>query len=255
MKLPIPSVYGAKDDLLRKVEELSDREIVVVDRVVTSILTPADHFLLDGSWLADEAWGDAFLALLRVHHGLSPEPLGTLQFETAFNDACTVAGWVVDPAAGATNRFYDTVIRKNGTSKVLSLKSTSAKGIRRDLVEISKLTEAAWIQDTRRINDRRDSIVDLFKRYRDSTDSIVILRAFREDDGILYQLVEIPTELFAAVDNLSVEDAQRGTIPFPSDTPVFKVGIDRSDAKVKLSARIDALVIHGEWKISTSMSG
>lgn len=252
MNFPTPSIHGINDDLHKKIDALNEQELVIVNKVVTSILTPADHFLLPQSWIADSAWGEAFLALLRVHHGLSREPLGTLQFETAFNDACQVSGWTVTPAAGATNRFFDTVICKAGSTKVLSLKSTAAKGLKKHTIEISKLTEAAWIQDVRRMADRRDAIINLFKTYRKATDGIIVLRAFKEQDGIRYQMVEIPTALFKAVDSLTIEEAQKGTIPFPSVDPIFKVGIDRSDAKVKLSARIDAVVVHGEWKISTT---
>lgn len=248
-----PAASGdRKTNLHNKIEELNTQEIVIVDKVVTSILTPAEHSLLEGSWLASPAWGEAFLALLRVHHGLSREPLGTLQFEAAFNDACETAGWSVTPAAGATNRFYDTVINKDGQRKVLSLKSTAAAALKPHMVEISKLTEGAWIQDARRQADRRDRIVELFKEYRTVTDGIVILRAFRETNGVRYQLVEIPTELFNEVDTLTVENAQKGTIPFPpgSVVPDFKIGIDRSDSKVKLAVNIKAAVVHGEWKLS-----
>jgi len=241
-----------KTQLHSKIEDLNTQEIVIVDNVVTSIQAPAEHTVLKDSWLTAKEWAEAFLALLRVHHGLSREPLGTLQFEAAFNDASEAAGWTVTAAAGATNRFFDTVIVKDGARIVLSLKSTAAKALKENWVEISKLTEGAWIQDARRQADRRDRIVALFKEYRDITDGIVILRAFRETDGVRYQLVEIPTSLFEAVDSLSVENAQKGTIPFPADAvvPTFKIGIDRSDAKVKLAVHISAVTIHGQWKLA-----
>lgn len=242
-----------KHGLHIKIDRLNAQEIVIVDNVVTAILTPAEHSVLHDSWLTSQEWADAFLGLLRVHHGLSREPLGTLQFEAAFNDACEAAGWSVTPADGATNRFYDTVINKDGVRRVLSLKSTAAKNLKRDTVEISKLTEGAWIQDARRQSDRRDKIVELFREYRTITDGIVILRAFRETDGVRYELVEIPTDLFKSVEDLSIEEAQKGTIPLPmgAATPLFKIGIDRSDSKVKLTGvRIDAITVHGEWKLS-----
>ncbi|MDE8670823.1 hypothetical protein PY310_19820 [Pseudarthrobacter sp. H3Y2-7] len=251
MTTPAPS-GDRKTQLHSKIEDLNTQEIIIVDKVVTSILAPAEHTVLKDSWLTTKEWAEAFLALLRVHHGLSREPLGTLQFEAAFNDASEAAGWTVSAAAGATNRFFDTVIVQDGTRMVLSLKSTAAKGLKENWVEISKLTEGAWIQDARRQAERRDRIVALFKEYRDITDGIVILRAFREEEGVRYQLVEIPTSLFEAVDSLSVENAQKGTIPFPADAvvPMFKIGIDRSDAKVKLHVHIGAATIHGQWKLS-----
>lgn len=243
---------GQKQDLHIKIDRLNAQQVVIVDNVVTAILTPAEHSVLADSWLTTKEWGDAFLGLLRVHHGLSREPLGTLQFEAAFNNACEAAGWKVNPAEGATNRFFDTVITKGSVRKVLSLKSTAAKAMKRDTVDISKLTEGAWIQDARRQADRRDKIVQLFREYRQATDGIVILRAFREVDGVRYELVEIPTELFESVEDLSIEEAQKGTIPLPMGAvqPLFKIGIDRSDAKVKLTGvRLDAITVHGTWKL------
>lgn len=240
-----------RTQLHNKIEDLNTQEIIIVDNVVTSIQAPAEQRVLKYSWLTAQNWAEAFLALLRVHHGLSREPLGTLQFEAAFNDASEAAGWTVSAAAGATNRFYDTVISDDRRRVVLSLKSTAARALKENWVEISKLTEGAWIQDARRQSERRDRIVGLFQEYREITDAIIILRAFRETDGVRYQLVEIPTVLFDAVDSLSVENAQKGTIPFPADAvvPTFKIGIDRSDAKVKLAVHISAVEIHGEWKL------
>ncbi|AOY74474.1 hypothetical protein ARZXY2_4975 (plasmid) [Arthrobacter sp. ZXY-2] len=235
-----------------KIERLNDQEIIVVDDFVSAIMTPVEAALLGDSWLTSEAWGEGFLARLRAHHALSQEPLGTLQFESAFNAACAAAGWEVTPADGATNRFFDTTLVKDGIRKRLSLKASAAKDMKRESVHISKLTEAAWIQDVRRQVDRRDNIVNLFKEYRAGTDGIVMLRAFREVGAVDYQLVEIPTSLFEAVDNLSVEDAQKATIPMPPNAvlPKFKIRVDRSDAKITLtSIRIDAITVHGEWKL------
>jgi hypothetical protein len=242
-----------KTALQGKIEGLDDQEVIVVDDFVSAILTPVESMALEGSWLTTPEWVKGFLARLRAHHALSQEPLGTLQFESAFNAACTSAGWTVTPAAGATNRFFDTTLEKNGVRKRLSLKASAAKAMSRRTVHISKLTEAAWIQDVRRQSDRRDNIVTLFNEYRDATDGIVMLRAFRLTDAVEYQLLEIPTDLFKSVDSLSVADAQEATIPMPSGAviPSFKIRIDRSDAKITLTGiRLDAITVHGEWKLS-----
>ncbi len=158
-----------------KIDELNNQEVEVVDDFVSALLTPVDERLLDDSWLATTTWSEAFLARLRAHHALSQEPLSTTQFEAAFNAACTAAGWTVTPAVGATNRFYDTTIVKDANRRCLSLKASSAKAMSRTSIHISKLTEAAWIQDTRRQADRRTHLVELFREYADVTDAIVIL--------------------------------------------------------------------------------
>lgn len=247
-----------KIKLQDKIEGLDEQEIIVVDDFVSAILTPVESALLGDSWLTSEDWGKGFLARLRAHHALSQDPLGTLQFESAFNAACEAAGWTVTPADGATNRFFDTTLEKNGIRKRLSLKASAAKDMKRNTVHISKLTEAAWIQDVRRQVDRRDNIVALFKEYRECTDGIVMLRAFREVGAVEYQLVEIPTDLFKSVDNLSVPEAQESTIPMPPGAvvPLFKIRIDRSDAKITLTGiRIDAVTVHGQWKLAGAKHG
>lgn len=224
-----------------------------MDDFVAAILTPVAQSLLADSWLLSPEWAIGFLARLRGHHALSEEPLSTTQFEAAFNAASEAAGWTVTPAVGATNRFYDTTIERNGESKRLSLKASSAKDMRRGTVHISKLTEAAWIQDTRRQADRRDRLVQLFGEYREVTDAIVMLRGFRRPDAVLYELVEISTDLFAPVALLSIEAAQKGTIDIPEGqvVPSFRIRVDRSDAKLTLSGiRLDVCTVHGTWELS-----
>jgi hypothetical protein len=115
------------------------------------------------------------------------------------------------------------------------------------------LTEAAWIQDERTQTGRRNRLVELFSQYRRATTSIVILRAFKQSDGgVVYELVEIPTQLFAAVDQLTVAQAQAGTIPIPPEQqpPNFKITVDRSDSKITLAGiRLAVCTVHARWKL------
>ncbi len=207
------------------------------------------------SWLTVQRWAEAFLARLRAHHALNAEPLSTTAFEAAFNAACDAADWEVHPADSATNRFFDTRVVIPGRGDVkLSLKASSAKNMIRPKVHISKLTEAAWIQDARTKVNRRDQIVQLFREYRAQTDSIVMLRCFRlrDSDSLLYELVEIPTALFEPVDELTITQAQATTIPVPSgaETPNLSIRIDRSDAKITITGiRIEVCTVHGTWEV------
>ena len=240
--------------LHQKIDRLDEPEIVVVDRFVDAILTSVEQELTSGSWLTTKFWADAFSARLRAHHALNVEPLSTVAFEAAFNAACVAAGWTTIPADSATNRFFDTIVSiPEGRTIKLSLKATSAKNLRPNYVHISKLTEAAWIQDTRKEQDRYEKIIELFSQYRNQTDSIFILRCFRKNDSSLfYQLVELPTKVFEPVDHLTRAQAQAGTIPIPpdSDKPNFSIRIDRSDAKITVTGiRIETCKIHGTWTI------
>ena len=243
-----------RDDLLRKIHALGAQEIAVVHEFVDSLLVPVTATLLEGSWLTTPDWSEAFLARLRAHHALSREPLSTTQFEAAFEAACDAAGWMVDSSTSATQRFYDTAIAPPGTllSKRISLKASSAKGMSKTFVHISKLTEAAWIQDVRKLADRQDRIIDLFREYRDTTDGIIMLRGFASAAGVFYELVEIPTTLFKPIETLDIKTAQQPTIPVPPDSadPYMKIRIDRSDAKITLTGiRLEVCSVHGRWTL------
>lgn len=217
---------------------------------MTALLEPVATVIRPDSWLADPVWVDAFEARLRTHHALSTDPLAREQFEAAFNIASQEAGWTVVPHPSVTHRFTDTTISRASTSYRLSLKASSAKGMSPGSVHISKLTEAAGIQDVRRQTDRRDLLRTLFTDYRAACDGIVMLRAFTGPDVVRYQLVEIPTSMFGHVDGLTVAQAQDSTIPIPpgAAVPMMKIRVDRSDAKITLTGiRIEHCTIHGEW--------
>lgn len=235
------------------IDALSPQSLSVVSQVIRAINAPAHAVISKDSWLATPEWADGFTARIRAHHALSREPLSTTQFEAAFELACQNAGWDVESATSATQRFYDTRIRIPGERpKSISLKASSAKDMRRNWIHISKLTEAAWIQDARKQADRRNNLIDLFSEYRQYTDLILMLRAFRTKTSVTYELSEIPTSLFIQVGNLSIEDAQQSTIPIPAESavPDFKIRVDRSDAKITLTGiQLEKCVVHGSWEL------
>ena len=246
---------GTLRTLHQKVDRLSAREADVVGAFIDAILTPMYSESLSETWLASIAWTEAFAARLQGYHALSAEPLGTIQFEAAFNHSCQVAGWHVEAAESPTQQFYDTTISETkGALKRLSLKASSAKDMIPSKVHISKLTEGAWIQDARKQVDRRNRIVQLFQNYQESTSAIFMLRGFKGRGGfqVLYELVEIPTSIFDPVIGLNVAQAQKGTINIPPGATRhnrhFAIRIDRSDAKVTLTGiRLDKCVVHGRW--------
>ena len=236
--------------LIERIEQLTEPQIHVVADVVAAMLRPVSVKLNPGSWLADDAWAESFLARLRAHHALSTEPLARQQFEAAFNRACEETGWIVVPEQSATHRFTDTSITKGSVVRRLSLKASAAKDLRPNFIHISKLTEAAGIQDVRRQVDRRDLLRDLFTSYRRACDSIIILRAFANPQQVRYELAEVSTDLFAPVQSITTEQAQPSTISIPPTTtdPDFKIRVDRSDSKITLTAiKIERCTVHGEW--------
>ena len=122
-------------------------------------------------------------------------------------------------------RFWDILV--DGTR--ISLKSSGAKDLREDVLHISKLTEAAWIQDCRSARVRRDHTRELFERYCSEVDAIFQLRYFQ--GKFRYELVEIPVSLFRQVLDVGAShyaaDGPTISIPIGRVPPDFTLRLDR----------------------------
>ena len=181
--------------------------------------------------------------MISAHHGVTVEALGLSSFENAFRSACEAVGWSVDPPGSATQRFVDLTVEASvGQARKLSLKSTAAQGLSTTSAHISKLTEAAWIQDVRSASTRQERTLELFEDYSAAVDAIVMLRAFRVNRTTMphrYQLIEIPTAIFASLAKAprSVFDADGPTIDcaYRNNPAAAQVSLDRSDAKITVN--------------------
>ena len=247
-----------RDRLKARIDTLSPMAVRFVARLVDSLAEAPAPNTVTPTWLTRHPeWIEYFGLAISAHHGTTTEPLGLTSFETVFRNACEALDWPLDAPGSATRRFVDlTLTSADGTTRRLSLKSTAAKNIVEGTAHISKLTEAAWIQDVRSAKARRQRLLELFRDYRAAVDAIVMLRAFREPDTMpnRYQLIEIPSDLFKAL-----EDAPESA--FAADGPVIdcayrglsaaaQVSIDRSDAKITVRRiQLSACTIHAEWRL------
>lgn len=247
------------EKLKARIESLSPMGVRFVARLIDSLSCPprAD---VRGSWITSKPeWVEYFGLAISVHHSNTMEPLGLVSFEVAFRNACEAVGWEVDEPGSATRRFVDVTVQpEDDSDRKLSLKSTAAQRLSATTAHISKLTEAAWIQDVRSARTRRLKTLELFRQYREAVDAIVMLRAFRSGRDAVptkYQLLEIPTAIFA-----SLEDAPQSA--FAADGPTVdcayaeepvaaRVSLDRSDAKITVKQiKLAACTIHAEWYLS-----
>ncbi len=247
-------------ELKKRLDKLSPTGIRFVARMVESLSSPPQAQVKEpGTWLTPE-WIEYFGLALSVHHGTTTEPLAQKAFETVFQNACESVGWKVDKPESETWRFLDLVLqRNNGAEHKLSLKSTAQKRLSAKTVHISKLTEAAWVQDMRTARDRREQTVNLFQQYVDAVDSIMMLRAFRrpkqrQTTPSKYQLIEIPTETFRSLfkSPLHAFNADGPTIDcsYGGFDMAARVSLDRSDAKITIKAiQIAACTEHVTWEI------
>lgn len=244
-------------ELKAKLDTFSAVKIEFVARVMDSLASPPSAEIKQrGTWLTgSEEWIEYFGLALSVHHGATTEPLGLTAFETVFRNACEHLEWPIDPPGSKTQRFVDLTVRPGaGPERRLSLKSTAARNLSRTSLHISKLTEAAWIQDARTSRDRRNLTLELFRQYQAAVTHIVMLRAFREgphEVPSLYQLVEVPANIFDPVQSAPLK-------VFTRDAPLIEcraggntvavVAIDRSDAKITVRrVQLSACTVHAEW--------
>lgn len=245
------------DDLKAKLDAFSPVQIEFVARVVDSLSNPPSLDIREhGTWLTGvPAWIEYFGLALSVHHSATTEPLAISGFEAVFRNACDHVEWGTDPPGSSTRRFVDVIVEPTGdVERRLSLKSTAAKKLSETSLHISKLTEAAWIQDARTPTARRQETQKLFRQYQEAVSHIVMLRAFRggpSEAPRCYQLVEVPAAIFDSIQSEPLAS-------FESDAPKIKcrvgghtvatVAIDRSDAKITVRGiKISACTVHAEW--------
>ena len=244
------------EELKAKLDEFSPVKVEFVSRMVDSLSRPPRaETRRRKTWItASSDWIEYFGLALSVHHGATPEPLAQTAFEAVFRNACEYVRWPIDPPGSLTQRFVDVTVEAGGETRKLSLKSTAERKLSETSVKISKLTEAAWIQDVRTPRDRRDRILELFRQYREAVDAILMLRAFRQGADMpprRYQLVEIPGRVFDSLQEASLRDFERDAPVIEcrvGGKPVAHVAVDRSDAKITVRRiQLSACTVHAEW--------
>lgn len=244
------------EELKARIESLSPMGVQFVARLIDSLASPP-RAEVTSTWITrSPEWVEYFGLVTSVHHSSTLEPLGLVSFEVAFRNACEAVGWEVDEPGSATRRFVDlTVQSDDGSERKLSLKSTAARRLSKTTAHISKLTEAAWIQDVRSARTRSRKTLELFRQYREAVDAIIMLRAFRSARDVLpekYQLLEIPTAIFASLEDVPLSDfaADGPTVDcsYGEEPVAARVSLDRSDAKITVKQiKLSACTVHAEW--------
>ena len=197
--------------------------------------------------LVSDRFEKEFRTTLLIHHYFLRAPLAMNSFDAAFIRAARAADLDILEAPDG-QRFWDVEV----AGRKISLKSTAAASLRARSLHISKLCEAAWIQDARTATQRERDTKRLFEKYIKTVDAIIQLRLFKKK--AFYEMVEIPTVLFTKVGDVPrTEFAPDGPsigIPIGQDPPDFTLKLDRSDAKITL-ANISKSVcrVLGTWQL------
>lgn len=207
---------------------------------------PCSEFF-DGGHYLNSGFAQEFRATIAIHHYYLRATLGTNFFEAAFKKAAIAAGHQVSSAPDG-GRFWD--IELDG--KKISLKTSAAASMRVGKLHISKLCEAAWIQDVRGAGARENATKQLFADYVSLVDCIIQLRYFR--DTYTYEMVQISSDLLRQVANVPrsvfAPDGPTIGIPVGQENPDFTLKLDRSDAKITLAnINKDVCRVLGTWHL------
>jgi len=219
--------------LFDALETLNDYEKYRILELINALKTPIEEYINPEAEYFNENSISDFKSRLLSQHVFLDAPLFQDTFESTFIFAMKAGGFHCEKAPDG-ERFWDVAIE----GRKISLKSTKEKNLQQDKLKISKLTEAAWIQDCRSAAQREQHTKDLFHDYVSIVDSIIQLRYFIKMRK--YELVEIPAILFNHVQELPREafnaDGPTLGIPIGENPPYLKIKLDRSDAKITINA-------------------
>lgn len=237
-------------DLFAVVHRLDDTQVAKLLDVARVMAEPIDERINADSKLLRPRFVHEFRARLQAHHATHTSPMDRLGFENAFLSACRSSGLDASEAPSRTTRFYDATI----ADERFALKTEGAKSMKPDRLHISKLSEAAWIQDMRSARKRYDKAMAFIDEFLAAVDRIFVLRYYQASPMPHYELVEIPVTHFERIRELAVSD-------FDSDAPRIKISddagdlmefrLDRSDSKITIGKiEKSRCVVHAEWRLA-----
>lgn len=174
--------------LVKEISELTAGQLHWLQRVVH--VFSADHaFRLQESDLFDETTLQYFGDAIRVHHSFSSEPFSKDKFEYVLVNVLKMSGHTASLAPKG-NPGHD----MNVDNVKLSLKTQADKGVKKDIIWISKFMElgkGAWGDAPNDLVGLRKQFLEHMKAY----DRILILRTLTKMPKWKYELVEIPKSL------------------------------------------------------------
>ncbi|MEX2447879.1 MAG: hypothetical protein WD404_03940 [Solirubrobacterales bacterium] len=241
---------GARAKLFAVVHQLDDQQVEKLLDVARVMSQPIEETINTTSEVVLPEFVAEFRARLQAHHATHTTPMDRLGFESAFLSASRAAGLDTEEAPSRTTRFYDATI----SDERFALKTEGAKSMKPDRLHISKLSEAAWIQDMRSARTRYEKSMELIDEFLAAVDRMFVLRYYQASEAPHYELVEIPVCHFERIRDLAVTD-------FDSDAPritisdeigeIMEFCLDRSDSKITIGKiQKSRCVVHAEWRLA-----
>jgi len=240
---------GARSELIAVLDDLTDQQVAQVLGVAQAMALPIEETLDSDSQVVTAEFAAEFRARVQAHHATHTTPMDRLSFESAFLAASRAAGRKTDEAPSKTTRFFDATIDDEQTA----LKTEGAKSLKADRLHISKLSEAAWIQDMRSGQMRRERTMEFLDAFLSAVDRIFVLRYYQADPAPHYELVEIPVSHFELVRSVPASafksDGPRIKIA-DEEGPIMEFRLDRSDSKITIGKiEKSRCIVHGDWRL------
>lgn len=194
--------------------------------------------------------------VLHTHHATTGTALEKTAFETAFVSA--VPGTRQNDKR--TSAYADIT---TATGAHIALKTQSDQLVRHDRVDITKLSEARWLQQIQ-AHDPAEYARLMRRHYRDyiatycaAVDRILVMQSRPVTHGYTYDLVEVPTRLLrlSAALPVTVFPTERGGrlhLRERTGNAYATIKLDYSDGKVGLlSVTKSICVVHATWHVTT----
>ncbi|HEY2335473.1 MAG TPA: hypothetical protein VGH58_10775 [Solirubrobacterales bacterium] len=241
---------SVRADLFDVAHRLDDKQVARLLDVARVMAQPIIEKINASSGVLEPEFVAEFRARLQAHHATHTTQMDRLGFENAFLSASRAAGFDATEAPSRTTRFYDATI----SDERVALKTEGAKSLKADKLHISKLSEAAWIQDMRSARKRYERSMEFIDAFLAAVDRIFMLRYYQASPTPHYELVEIPVSHFERVRELTPSD-------FESDAPrvmildeegeIMEFRLDRSDSKITIGKIAKSrCVVHAEWRLA-----
>jgi hypothetical protein len=240
---------GRRADLLGVLEQLDEEQISRILEVARAMARPIEEHLDTTHGLVTPEFAREMRSRLQAHHATHDTPLDRLGFENAFLAASRAAGRATESAPSKTTRFWDALV----DDAHIALKTEGALSMKADFLHISKLSEAAWIQDVRSARTRREKTFELVSAFLKIVDAVFVFRSYSKELTPHYELVEIPVDHFRRVLDVPVAafDSDAPKIMIRDDLgPIMEFRLDRSDSKITVAKISKARCrLHADWRL------
>ncbi|BFU47651.1 hypothetical protein [Krasilnikovia sp. MM14-A1004] len=235
--------------LIEIINELHDLQASKLLQFAEALAVPIERWVNPASDVATEPFAEEFEARLKLHHATHSKQLDRVGLEDAIRASSAAAGRTVHGPMGATRRFIDEVI----DGQRIAIKSTAAQNVHEQFLHISKVSEAAWIQDVRGAQAREEKTKAQIAEYIAEVDRLWQMRILPDRLRWRYQFVEIPMALLGPVARLDrALFAPDGPTIIVRDGvgPCLTLKLDRSDAKITFARiPIDRCIVHATWTL------